>query len=102
MATSSVTVGSGASARATRVNVRDPATGGVARLELEAVDTDGRELRAGAATVGHMALSAGSAGLTINSMLRWDLDGGVTGWGEDQEVWSLPALREYRELRVET
>jgi hypothetical protein len=44
-----------------------------------------------------MALSAGSAGVTINSLLRWTTDGSTTGWGEDQEVWSLPALREYRE-----
>jgi len=88
-------------AHATRVNVRDPATGAVARIELEAADTDGRELRAGAATVSRMALSASGPGVTINSMLRWDLDGAATGWGEDQEVWSLPALREYRASHVE-
>jgi hypothetical protein len=82
---------------AERVNRRDRATGSVAGIELHGVDTDGRELHAGAETVSHMALSAGSAGVTINSLLRWTIDGARTGWGEDQEVWSLPALREYRE-----
>jgi hypothetical protein len=83
--------------RAERVNVRDPATGGVAGIELHAVDIDGRELHADAEMMSHMALSGGSAGVTINSLLRWTIDGSRTGWGEDQEVWSLPALREYRE-----
>ena len=63
---------------------------------------DRGELHAGAETVSHMALSAGSAGVTISSLLRWTIDGSRTGWGEDQEVWSLPALREYRELLAAT
>ena len=77
-------------ATASRVNERDPETGGVARVLLDARDTDGRELHAVADAVSRMALSGSGGGLTVNTMLRWSIDGARTGWGEDQEVWSLP------------
>jgi len=35
--------------------------------------------------------------VTINTLLRWSVDGVRTGWGEDQEVWSLNARREHRD-----
>lgn len=82
-------------ATARRVNERDPISGGVARVVLDARDTDGRELHAVADAVSRMALSGSGAGLTVNTMLRWSIDGAGTGWGEDQEVWSLPARREH-------
>ena len=87
--------------RAERVNVRDPATGGVAHIELHGVDTDGRELHAEADVVSRMALGGSSVGVTINSMLRWTVDGAAGGWGEDQEVWSTSALRDSRARRRE-
>jgi len=79
---------------ATRVNERDPVTGGVARIVLDARDTDGRELRATAEGVSRMALSGSGSGLTMNTMLRWSVEGLGTGWGEDQEVWSMAARRD--------
>jgi hypothetical protein len=80
---------------ARRVNERDAVTGGVARVVLDATDSDGRELHAVADAVSRMALTGGGSGLTVNTMLRWSVDGDRTGWGEDQEVWSLPARREH-------
>ena len=81
--------------RARRVNQRDERTDGAAHIVLDAVDTDGRELHATADAVSRMALSGGGSGLTVNTMLRWTVAGAGTGWGEDQEVWSLPARREH-------
>jgi hypothetical protein len=81
--------------RARRVNARDARTDGIAGITLDAVDTDGRELHASADAVSRMALSGSGSGLTVNTMLRWSIDGAGTGWGEDQEVWSLPARREH-------
>jgi hypothetical protein len=80
---------------ALRVNERDPATNGVARIVLDATDSDGRELHAEAGAVSRMALTASGSGVTINTMLRWSIADRV-GWGEDQEVWSQPAFREHR------
>jgi hypothetical protein len=87
-------------ATASRVNERDPETGGVARVLLDARDTDGRELHAVADAVSRMALSGSGGGLTVNTMLRWSIDGARTGWGEDQEVWSLPARREHAQVHA--
>lgn len=81
---------------AQRTDERDPETGGVARIHLDATDSDGRVLRADADAVSRMALSGGGTGVTFNTMLRWSVDGARTGWGEDQEVWSLNARREHR------
>ncbi len=83
-------------ADARRTNERDSATGGVARVRLDATDTDGRVLHADAEAVSRMALGGGGTGVTINTMLRWSVDGARVGWGEDQEVWSLEARREHR------
>jgi hypothetical protein len=71
----------------------------VPRVGPPAADTDGRALHAEADAVSRMALSGGGTGVTINTMLRWDVDGGRIGWGEDQEVWSLEARREHRAAR---
>jgi len=80
---------------ARRINERDERTDGVARIILDAVDTDGREVHATADAVSRMALNGSGSGLTVNTMLRWSVAGAGTGWGEDQEVWSLPARREH-------
>ena len=50
--------------------------------------------------VSRMALSGSGGGLTVNTMLRWSIDGARTGWGEDQEVWSLPARREHEQAHA--
>lgn len=74
---------------ATRRNRRDPATGGVERIEFEAVDTDGRELVVVGDAVSRMGLMTG--GLCINTLMAFTVDGGGPtrhGWGEDQDVWS--------------
>ncbi len=78
------------------MNERDPVTGGVTRILLDATDTDGSVLRAEADAVSRMGLGGGGTGITINTLLRWSVDGARTGWGEDQEVWSLLAWREHR------
>ena len=82
--------------RSQRTDERDPETGGVARIHLDATDSDGRGLRADADAVSRMALGEGGASVVINTMLRWTVDGARTGWGEDQEVWSPNARREHR------
>ena len=84
---------------ARRVNERDAATDGVSRIVVDASDTDGRELHAVADAVSRMALSVSASGLTVNTLVRWSVDGKRTGWGEDQEVWSLPARREHAAAR---
>jgi hypothetical protein len=81
---------------ARRTNERHPETGGVARIQLDGTDSDGRTLRAEADAVSRMALGEGGSSLVINTMLRWSVDGTRAGWGEDQEVWSLVARREHR------
>lgn len=85
---------------AQRTDERDSATGGVAHIRLDATDSDGRVLRAHADAVSRMALGGSGAGLTINTMLRWSVDGARAGWGEDQEVWSLAARREHQQHRT--
>lgn len=75
---------------ATRRNVRDAATGGIERIELEASDADGRELRVVGEAVSRIALETGN--LCVGTMLRFSVDGpgGVQeAWGEDQDVWPL-------------
>ncbi len=81
---------------ARRTNERDPETGGVTHIHLEATDSEGRVLHADADAVSRMALGGGGTGVTVNTMLRWSVDGARSGWGEDQEVWSLNARRDYR------
>jgi hypothetical protein len=71
-------------ASATRVNTRDPATGGVSSLAIDAVDTDGRSLTITGEAVSRLALV--NANLCVGTILRFSIDG-REGWGEDQDVW---------------
>ena len=87
-------------ADARRVDERDAMTGGVARIHLDATDSDGRTLHAEADAVSRMGLGGSGTGLTINTMLQWTVDGARAGWGEDQEVWSLTARREHLHAAV--
>jgi len=73
----------------TRVNHRDPATGGVARIELDGVDTDDRPLRCTGTSRSRYPLPLGKE-FAMMSLVEWVVDdgkgGSLTGWGEDQEV----------------
>ncbi|MGH9135560.1 MAG: DUF7065 domain-containing protein [Acidimicrobiales bacterium] len=78
---------------ATRQNERDQATAAVTSVRVGALDTDGRRLNVEAEPVAQMIVS--SSGATINSFVRLDVDGRL-GWGEDQDVWSMARLRDWR------
>lgn len=80
-------------ASATRRNHRDPNTGGVERVEVDAIDVIGREIRVEGETVSRLAMQTG--GLCVASLLRLSVDG-REGWGEDQDVWSLASFAEMR------
>lgn len=80
-------------ASATRRNHRDPATGGVARVEIDAVDTDGRPLAVEGEAVSRVALH--TSNLCVGTLLRLSVDGRA-GWGEDQDVWPLARFAEMR------
>jgi hypothetical protein len=84
-------------ATATRRNVRDASTGGIESVAIDMVDTDGRRCEVRGEAVSRMFLNTG--GLCINTMLRFTGShdpGGPTGWGEDQDVWSLARFSERR------
>jgi len=70
---------------ATRRTTRDPATGGVARIELSGTDADGRKLKVIGEARSRMFLPGHA--VTINTFVEWSGDG-VRLWGEDQDVWS--------------
>ncbi len=80
-------------AEATRRVVRRT-DGMVERIDLDAVDTDGRRLVGRAQNRSGMFLP--TSGMCINSYLRWEYGSSesdlVEGWGEDQDVWSFAAL----------
>ena len=81
--------------RGTRTVARDAATGGVSRIELSGIDTDGRELAAVGQARSRMFLGLG--GVTVNTVMRWTTDLGV-GHGEDQDVWPQPEFADARRL----
>ncbi len=70
------------------------ADGMVDRIEIDAVDTDGRRLYGRAETRSGLFLH--STNMCINAYLRWEYgsspDDVVEGWGEDQDIWPIPAL----------
>jgi hypothetical protein len=79
--------------RATRRVERDPTHGGVTRIEIEGVDTDGRTLEAIGEAKSYLFLP--SNGLCINTFLRWQIDG-QQGYGEDQDVWPMAQFADRR------
>jgi hypothetical protein len=68
---------------------RNSVTGFVERLEIDAVDSAGRDLRARGTTQSQLALQ--TAHVCVNSFMRWEFDG-HHGHGEDQDVWSYARL----------
>jgi len=79
--------------RANRRVERDPDHGGVSRIEIEGVDTDGRTLHALGEAKSCLFLPGHS--LCINTFLRWQIDG-QEGFGEDQDVWSMAHFADRR------
>ena len=71
---------------ARRHTERDQDTGGLARLELELEDLDGRTLSVIGTMASQMFLTTG--GLCINTFLRFEAPDLGVGWGEDQDVFS--------------
>jgi hypothetical protein len=66
---------------------RDPDTGWITHIVMEAEDREGRSLRAVGEPVNRIILNRHSF-IDINSMIRWEIDGAV-GWGEDQDMWPV-------------
>jgi len=69
----------------TRRTTRDPATGGVDRIEFRGTDSDGRTIDVVGEARSRMFLPG--HGVTINTLVEWSGDG-LRSWGEDQDVWS--------------
>ncbi len=77
---------------ATRRNLRDEATGGVSTIELDAIDTDGRQLVVTGQAISRLALH--TSNLCVGTFMGFEVasspDGLTrTGYGEDQDVWPL-------------
>jgi hypothetical protein len=66
---------------------RDPATGWITRVALEARDADGRTFVATGVPVSRIVINRHTF-IDVNSLVRWDLDG-VLAWGEDQDMWPV-------------
>jgi hypothetical protein len=66
---------------------RDAANGWITRVEIQARDTEGRELLAAGEPVSRIVINRHSF-IDINSLVRWDLNGEI-GWGEDQDMWPV-------------
>lgn len=73
---------------------RDPNTGWVTRILINARDQQGRELRAEGVPVSRIILNRHTF-IDINSLIRWDLNG-VEAWGEDQDMWPVHRWTRFR------
>lgn len=67
----------------------DPETRWIRRIELEAVDEHGRELRARGELVSRHGAEPVTSG---TGLFHWEWDDGLTGWGEDQTYAPQPIL----------
>jgi hypothetical protein len=77
---------------------RDPEQGWVTGLTIEAVDAEGRPLRAVGRPVSRIVINRHSF-IDINSLIRWDLDG-AEAWGEDQDMWPVHTFAAHRRRAV--
>lgn len=66
---------------------RDPDQGWITRIEMQARDKEGRELRAIGEPVSRIILNRHTF-IDVNSLIRWDING-EEGWGEDQDMWPV-------------
>jgi hypothetical protein len=76
---------------------RDPQTGVVTAMTIEAVDERGRELRASGVGISRLVLPSATA-VCINTSMRWTIDG-ETVHGEDQDVWPTSEFRRFGATR---
>lgn len=77
---------------------RDPASGMTTHIELDAIDKEGRELKAVGEPVSRIIINRHTF-IDINSLLHWTLDG-ENAWGEEQDMWPLHRFSQMqRELR---
>ena len=70
---------------------RDPLEGWITEVVIEAVDEEGRSMRAVGTPVSRMIINRHTF-IDINSLVRWELDGDrgvVEAWGEDQDMWPI-------------
>ncbi len=77
-----------------RAVTRDPATGSVREIRLEATDAEGRALAATGRPVSRIVINRHTF-IDINSLIEWTIDG-ETAWGEDQDMWPVHAFAAYR------
>ena len=66
---------------------RDSANGWITRVEIQAQDTEGRELLAVGEPVSRIVINRHTF-IDINSLMRWDING-ESSWGEDQDMWPV-------------
>ncbi|MFT5391685.1 MAG: hypothetical protein ACI8PT_001880 [Gammaproteobacteria bacterium] len=67
--------------------IRDPQTGFTDRLELDAIDNEGRELHAVGEVVSRIIINRHTF-IDANSLVRWQM-GDEIGWGEEQDMWPM-------------
>jgi hypothetical protein len=70
-----------------RTVVRDPSNGWITEIQLNAIDENGRELRAVGRPLSRLIINRHTF-IDINSLIQWELDG-TTAWGEDQDMWPV-------------
>ena len=66
---------------------RDSANGWITRVEIQAQDTEGRELLAVGEPVSRIVINRHTF-IDINSLICWDINGEIS-WGEDQDMWPV-------------
>lgn len=80
----------------TRVLDRDPEHGYLRRIEIDATDSDGRQLVATGDAISRMAMPIpGVHGVVWSTLVNWTVDG-QQAWGEDQDAWPLQGWSEFR------
>lgn len=73
---------------------RDDATGWIAEITIDAVDSEGRSLRAIGTPASRITINRHTF-IDVNSLIHWDLDG-AEAWGEDQDMWPVHTWSAYR------
>jgi len=70
---------------------RDPGTGWVDRVEIDAQDANGDRFAASGRALSRITINRHSF-IDVNSLVRWQVPGprgGVEWWGEDQDMWPV-------------
>jgi len=73
---------------------RDPVSGHQLRVVIDATDELGRTLHAEGRTVNSFGIQINPNLASIDCLTEWSFDG-LTGFGQDNDDWTLPAAREY-------